>query len=332
MHVITGRNVNSIYRQAVELVRTKGVLQPSRAGDVLTVLEPVVLETMVPTERVLFDIHRDANPFFHFFEALWMLAGRNDSVFLNRFVRNFGERFAEYDESIHGAYGYRWRKHFGFDQLNTVIAKLKANQYDRQVVITMWDPELKWGHRDENGATDLLGDWKDRPCNTHIYPRIVDGKLDIMVCCRSNDVVWGATGANAVHFSFLLEYLAGRIGVGVGVMRQMTTNLHGYTDVLAKIGEPSAEVTYVANAPIPIGTDWECWDSDLMSFLRMAENGNWDDEVDNVWFNEVARPMWMAHAHWRLGHSRDTYMNLAAQIAAPDWRLAATQWLGRRKK
>jgi thymidylate synthase len=54
--------------------------------------------------------------------------------------------------------------------------------------------------------------------------------LDLTVLCRSNDVVWGAYGANAVHFSVLQEYLAGRIGVDVGVMYQFSNNYHGYVD------------------------------------------------------------------------------------------------------
>jgi hypothetical protein len=49
--------------------------QGSRAGDVLVAPHPVMSVTSIPTERVLFDPARDANPFFHLFESLWMLAG-----------------------------------------------------------------------------------------------------------------------------------------------------------------------------------------------------------------------------------------------------------------
>ncbi len=254
-----------------------------------------------------------------------MLAGRNDSALLDRFVRDFGNRFGDENGILHGAYGYRWRKWFDIDQLERVIFILKDNPLDRRVVIQMWDAEADLGNVSN----------RDIPCNTHIYPRIVDRKLDIMVCCRSNDVVWGATGANAVHFAFLLEYLAGRIGVGVGVMRQMTTNLHGYTDVLAKIGEPSEYQPYDAqnSQAIPIGTDWENWDKDLLDFLNFVETGKGDGKpYHNSWFAETATPMWFAHTYWRLGHSKEVYMGYAGDIAARDWRLAAQQWLGRRSK
>jgi thymidylate synthase len=349
MHIITGRNVNEVYPKALALVRRSGVPQASRAGPVLTVPEPVVLETLRPMERVLLDPKRDANPFFHLAECLWLMAGRQDAAFLDRFVSDFGKRFAEWDGRLHGAYGHRWRKHFGFDQLDTVVEKLKANPLDRRVVIQMWDPTLKWGHKDEEGASDLVMAAKDIPCNTQILPRIVpfggdpslpgyqNWALDLMVTCRSNDVVWGACGANAVHFAFLQEYLAGRIGVQVGTLRQMTTNLHGYVDVLEKVGEPfvpcpdpyfsSAHTDPVVSA-VPIGNDWEHWDKDLRAFLQWVEDG--DGFVSrNTWFQEVARPMWLSHKFWR-EKDLDKAVHWAEMAAASDWRLAAKQWLQRR--
>lgn len=344
MHVVTGRNVNAVYHDAVALVRSRGEAQSSRAGPVLAVPEPVVLETLYPRERVLLDPVRNQNPFFVFFESLHMLAGRRDYTFLDRFVRDFSSRFAEEDGDGWGAYGHRWRRHFDnprsfsgpIDQLDYTVEALRRDPLDRRVVITMWNPSV-----------DLGTPARDLPCNTHIYPRIVDGRLDLMVCCRSNDVVWGATGANAVHFAFLQEYLAGRIGVQVGTLRQMTTNLHGYVDVLDKVGEPthldpyddlhdrlgSSDGQYTV-CSAPIGTDWEHWDEDLLQFLSVVEKHDWDPaqyKFRNEWFTRTAVPMWYSHAYWRLGHPPSTYLTIAEQIQAPDWRLAATCWLRRRK-
>ena len=95
-----------------------------------------------------------------------------------------------------------------FDQLQTCVHLLRENPGDRRVVISIWDP-----------SRDLAEDVKDVPCNTHMYPRIREEKgcpvLELTVCCRSNDIIWGATGANAVHFSFVQEWMAAQIGVGV---------------------------------------------------------------------------------------------------------------------
>ena len=48
------------------------------------------------------------------------------------------------------------------------------------------------------------------------------------VCNRSNDMLWGAYGANAVHMSMLQEYMALMIGVEVGVYTQISDSFHVY--------------------------------------------------------------------------------------------------------
>ena len=52
---------------------------------------------------------------------------------------------------------------------------------------------------------------------------------------RSNDMIWGAYGANAVHMSMLLEYMAAMTGFQVGIYYQISNNLHAYKKTLAKL-------------------------------------------------------------------------------------------------
>jgi len=88
-----------------------GQAQDSRAGGTLEYPEPVCTVYERPFERVLFDPVRDANPFFHLMEALWMLAGRRDvawrraSIGAWRHIRTM----ASFNNA---AYGYRWRRQF----------------------------------------------------------------------------------------------------------------------------------------------------------------------------------------------------------------------------
>ena len=89
----------------------------------------------------------------------------------------------------------------------------------------MWDA---WEDLDRKG--------KDVPCNMiATVQRDSEGALDLTVFCRSNDIIWGCYGANAVHFSFLLEYLARRIGCPVGTYHQVSVNWHAYVDTLEKL-------------------------------------------------------------------------------------------------
>ena len=109
------RNVNNAFQGLVRgfadgMVPT--VLGPSRVGQVMTVVEPVIVTYQRPLERVLFNKARDANPFLHLYESLWMLAGRNEIAMLEYYAADFGKFVRDKDDPDHqnGAYGYRWRK------------------------------------------------------------------------------------------------------------------------------------------------------------------------------------------------------------------------------
>jgi thymidylate synthase len=353
MHVIDGEDVNEIYWRGMNLLRTDGRDEDSRVGPCRVLAYPVTSVYRNPTQRVLLNFKRAANPFFHLFESLWMLAGRNDVGALNRYITDFGTRFAEPNGEVHGAYGHRWRRALGFDQLDAIVERLRKNPRDRQCVLQMWDAspiQTDYGQL-YYGSNDLLGDWKDRPCNTHVYFRIRDKTvhdglvgsfttpsgqwpvLDMMVSCRSNDIVYGAYGANAVHFSILQEYMAGRIGALVGRMTQVSWNYHAYNDVLARIGFPSNLETYKGYkiSPTPMGSDWLAWDNDLKAFMSwqktLVEAGVTDtfEGYVNKWFRNTAEPMFIAHFKWKNAMHKEA-RNTAMMIESEDWRFAALQW------
>lgn len=358
MEVIFARNVNDAYSRGINLLLADGRLQPSRAGNVLVYPTPVTTVYSNPMERVLFDTKRDANPFFHLFEALWMLAGRNDGVWLDQFVKDFSERFGEKGGTIHGAYGHRWRQALGFDQLDVIVNKLKTNFDDRQAVLQMWDavPNRGLSRYARQGAgyqgqDDLQGNWKDRPCNTQVYFRvrseadptgdtITKPSLDITVCCRSNDAVWGAYGANAVHFSVLQEYLAARIGVAVGRYYQISNNFHIYENMVDKIGYPEIQQPYANLLAEPM-VMWPAeFDNDLRTFMTWT---SWEashsieafggpDEYANPWFSNTAEPLFAAAKRWRK-KQRGAALKIVSDSSfemAPDWRAAASAWMTRR--
>lgn len=349
MRVIEGDGVNNLYYLGVNLVQTFGEPEQSRNGTVLVMPCPVTSVYRSPQKRVLLDKNRNANPFFHLYESLWMLAGRDDVASLNNFIRDFGDRFAEPNGAVHGAYGHRWRRAFGFDQLNAIVKKLRNDRTSRQAVLTMWDPGPN--------CVDLDGDWKDRPCNTHIYFRIRDDGLrhysslsgvrqldhvydrrqvlDMTICCRSNDLIYGAYGANAVHFSMLMEYMAGRVGVAVGRMYQISNNFHIYHSTMPK--EPVntfEEIDYPGW--MTIGSDWDRWDNDLMLFMewhkRLLEIGDaLEIRYNNAWFSDVAERMMLSHELWKSGMKTSARL-MAHKIAAPDWQCAALNWFDARSK
>jgi thymidylate synthase len=348
MKIIEARNVNDAYRQARQLLSVVGQKQSSRAGDVLVAPYPVMTVYDKPTERVLLDERRDANPFFHICEAVWMLSGREDSRWLDVYVKTFSARFAEPSGDQWGAYGWRWRNEFDVDQLEVIVQRLRKNNDDRRVVLQMWHSGLDLF--DEKDVAAYGGEPKDVPCNLVVIPRVHDGVLDITVCCRSNDIIWGATGANAVHFSVLQEYLAAAIGVGVGKMYQLSNNWHGYVDVLKKTEEeldPYAGlwinpyenmdmrmfrgVPPLRPQPMVTHPDAFLADCELFVYKRDAIRRGEMVVFMNPWFTQTLISMDRAHAEWRAG-DMSCAVGYAEQIQATDWRAAALAWLWRRVK
>lgn len=321
MQIIRARNVCDALPMGIDLLRKFGRKEPSRAGEVVVAPWPVMTVTARPQERVLFSKSRNANPFFHIFEAFWMLAGRDDGVSLNAFIKGFSTRYGEDDGTIHGAYGRRWRSVFGLDQLGIIVDKLRREPTTRQCVIQMWDCY---------GCSDLDGTWKDRPCNTHVYLRILNNRLDLTVCSRSNDAIWGAHGANAVHFSILQEYLAARIGIKVGMMYQLSNNYHAYLSELQRFDLPPIDNRYSSKVkPQAMFEKPEVIDRDIQQFMDCYEARQFpQNNFINPWFNEVLAVMMLAHHRYKMGDKAQAVW-WAEQITAPDWKLACTEWLQR---
>lgn len=352
MLVNNARTVSEALHNGLHWLRVSGIRQESRVGDVIVSPNPVLTVYTHPMNRVLFSPMRDANPFFHVMEALWMLAGRNDLPWLVHFNKRFAAYSDDGGQTQPGAYGYRWRNYFGYDQLEEVIAELKRNPQTRRCVLTMWHgggtvqigPDLHY-----LGKSDLvraIEGTNDAPCNTHAYFDTIDGKLNMTVCCRSNDILWGAYGANAVHFSFLLEYLSTMTGIPMGVYRQFSNNFHLYTNIysdaelmpLARDVEatdrylgPGLGLSRVFRVPqvrtIPLVTYPSTFDTELSDFMAWSPGGAL--ELENVFFNAVAIPMRVA---WDAHKAKDYNAALDAceRIRAEDWRIASIEWMQRR--
>ena len=314
------RNVNDGLAKGLKYLLEEGQLERSRNGTVIAAPEPVIITYERPWERVIFSPLRNANPFFHLFESLWMLAGRNDVKFPVRYNKRFNE-YSDDGVSINGAYGYRWRNHFQRDQIDDAIVMLKNDPQTRRVVVGMWDPECDLGSKS-----------RDIPCNTHIYFDTRDGNVNMTVCNRSNDVLWGCFGANAVHMSILQEYIAIQIGKDMGRYTQFTNNLHLYTDILALDASEALiqelesyhtpyQVEKVNLVPLK-STSVQEWYEDLQFFLEEPSRSH---IYHDPFFGDVAGRMAIA---WEYRHEKFG-REIAATIVDDAWRTACCEWMDR---
>ena len=115
MITIISTDINEAYYRGIDLIKERGVRMESRNGPIIEVPCPVTTTYLRPLRRILFDSVRDCNPFFHFFESLWMLAGRNDVAFVEKFNKRMAT-FSDDGSTLNGAYGYRWRRHFSYKE------------------------------------------------------------------------------------------------------------------------------------------------------------------------------------------------------------------------
>jgi len=329
MHVIRTRNVHQALPKGVALLKKDGYRMSSRNGEVIVCSEPVTTRYERPNERVIFWPERDANPFFHLMEALWMLAGRNDVQFVANYAKNM-MNYSDDGVSLHAAYGYRWRRYYTHDQLDILVRLLTTCPNTRRAVLQMWDPDIDLFGREKNTHKDL-------PCNTTAYFNIdmndPANPLNMTVCCRSNDMIWGAYGANAVHFSILLEYMAARLNVPVGTMYQVSNNFHVYLDAFMPIQELplmfSCPYTTGNVRPYPMIQHSANWEHDLLHMFN--DIGNFKINFKEPFFNEVVMPIRWAHVHYKEKNYEKSTQSLGL-CQASDWRKACQEWLIRRRE
>jgi hypothetical protein len=328
------RNVQEGLYVGLRLLKEDGVWRDTRSGRVIEYPAPVMTIYKRPEERVLFYPIRDANPFFHLFEALWMLAGQNDLEFVSRFNNRMKE-FSDDGVNLHGAYGYRWRKYFSKDQLNLVVSHLKQNPDSRRAVLQMWSADDLQKIVDEPTC-------KDVPCNTQVYFKIRGGRLQMTVTCRSNDIIWGTYGANAVHFSILQEYIAARIGTAMGTYYHLSDSYHAYEKIFHKTceilkhkdtGNTLWYDSYLGwnkgmhYSPEPLFSVPEKIDEDLWGFMRSPFNAIYK----NPFFKQTAVPMLKAWGAYKQ-HQYEEAIDYLQDVPALDWRKAAIEWLERRQQ
>jgi hypothetical protein len=343
-------SVSNALAEGLTLMRNpKAIREASRNGGVTVWDGPVVTHLHNPLRRVLFSPKRNANPFFHLFESLWMLAGRNDLPWVAQFNKQMKAYSNDGGTTQPAAYGHRWRHHFGYDQLEAIVEELARSPGTRRAVLGMWDA---WGIH-TYGDVHHFGDLQavangsaDVPCNTECFFTARDGKLYMSVQCRSNDLLWGAHGANAVHFTILLEYVAAKVGLEVGEMFQYSWNYHLYDGILKYPLEEVAEDLFMTDyyaggraastgeTPLFLSAeDAAVFDRDLPAFMDWLDpatpGAGSRPYFEHGFLRATAAPMFEAWAAYKSGDFA-LALTFCDEIEGQDWGLACKQWVQRR--
>ncbi|PID70391.1 hypothetical protein CSB37_01730 [bacterium DOLZORAL124_38_8] len=151
-------------------------------------------------------------------EQIWFLSGEKKLDWLQKFTKIWND-FAEEDNTLSSAYGFRWRHHFGRDQILGLVDLLQKDPTSRHGVVMMWDPA-------DDGLANGTAK-KNVPCPFTFTVQIMGGKLCLHLIIRSNDMMLGNPHDTA-GFALLTYILAEKLGVPVGTLTVSISNAHIY--------------------------------------------------------------------------------------------------------
>jgi thymidylate synthase len=159
-------------------------------------------------------------------EMVWYLQGVKELDFFQQYSRIWDD-FMDEGNVAESGYGYRWRNHFGRDQISSLVAMLERDPSSRQGVVVTWDAN--------NDGLDSAPK-KNLPCVPMWVANIVGGKLNLHFTFRSNDIMLGMPH-DIAGFAILQAILAQRLGVEIGKLHYSGIHCHIYENHYAQAEE-----------------------------------------------------------------------------------------------
>lgn len=219
--VFEGRTADEAWQQVALAFRGGNDVaeQVSRNGPTYEILHAAI-SVRDPRHRWVVSRKPPMNVAFALAEIIWIMAGRDDSAFLDYFNRAL-PKYCGVGASYHGAYGYRLRKRFHIDQLERAYEALSNNPDSRQIVLQIWDGTVDLPS--VNGSPSS----EDIPCNIVSMLKVREGALEWTQIMRSNDIFRGLP-YNFVQFTTVQEIMAGWLNLKVGSYNHFSDSLHLY--------------------------------------------------------------------------------------------------------
>jgi thymidylate synthase len=124
------------------------------------------------------------------------------------------EKMADVNGKVNSNYGYQWERN---NQLEIIIEMLKQNPDTRQATISIYD------------GKEIKDYDNDTPCTYAVQFTILNGRLDMCVTMRSNDLWFGFCN-DQYCFSRLQEMVSKRLNINPGVYYHFAHNIHLYND------------------------------------------------------------------------------------------------------
>lgn len=213
--VFSAKTVDEVWIQAFDLLAAQakeGYSADSRDGSVVGEVCDAVFCVEDPTRNIVSNPIRKMPMRYAVGELAWYLSGSNKVKDISRFAKKWAD-ISDDGETNNSAYGWRIFDKFGFDQWQYVKELLWKDPSSRQAVIHIKDAD--------NRPT------KDVPCTVYLQFFIRNGKLNLSVHMRSNDI-WMGVPYDMFSFCFLQMLMAMELGVEIGQYTHYAGSLHIY--------------------------------------------------------------------------------------------------------
>ncbi|OHA60065.1 MAG: hypothetical protein A2589_00040 [Candidatus Vogelbacteria bacterium RIFOXYD1_FULL_46_19] len=208
-----------IYQDSIEKILKTGIEETNhRTGHKTKALPGLTFSTDISADGFPLLTLRKIPVGMFIAEQMWFIMGSRKPEDFLRDHTKIWDIFTNPGDVVTVAYGYRWRKHFGRDQLGKLIELLQKDPSSRHGVIVTWDP-----------ASDGLGGVarKNVPCPYTFTVNIIGGKLHLHNIIRSNDMMLGMP-ADVAGFALLQCMLAQKLNVKPGIYTHSISNAHIY--------------------------------------------------------------------------------------------------------
>ncbi len=150
-------------------------------------------------------------------EWQWYLSGDNsiDKLgFIYGKIPEIWKRMADEKGNVNSNYGWQWKRN---NQIDHVINTLKYNPDTRQAAISIYD------------CKEYKDYTNDTPCTYAVQFTIINGRLDMCVTMRSNDLWYGFCN-DQYCFSRLQKMVSNELNIEPGVYYHFAHNMHLYND------------------------------------------------------------------------------------------------------
>jgi thymidylate synthase len=170
-----------------------------------------------PRDRLAYLVARQVNPAFHYAEALWYLAGRNDLEMIGYYAPRM-QRYSHDGVSIVGsAYGSRI-----FNPLDGDT----ASPFDRVLNLLRNEPNSKRGVLQIFGREELAVEANpDVSCVVALHLLEREGRLHMVCYMRANDIDRGLL-TDVFSFTMIQEFAAIQLGLELGTYTHHVGSAH----------------------------------------------------------------------------------------------------------